>query len=89
MSDSFGARLALARTHLRISQAELARRAGYGHATHIVEIEKGRSEPRIGGAASFAEALGVHVDWLINGDAARAPEWLDAEQSETSKPDAA
>jgi transcriptional regulator with XRE-family HTH domain len=66
-TDSFGSRLRFARQKWRLSQTDLAKRAGVGVAT-IRRAENAYFEPRLDTARKLADALQVRVEWLLTGD---------------------
>jgi transcriptional regulator with XRE-family HTH domain len=68
MTDSFGSRLRFARQRWKLSQDELADKAGLGVAT-IRRSENGYFDPRLSTAQKLADALQVRVEWLLTGDA--------------------
>ena len=61
-----GERIAGERKALRLSQAELAERAGIGR-TQLSLIETGASHPSVRTTGKIANALGVKTDWLRTG----------------------
>ena len=68
MTDNFGLRLRFARQCWKVSQEELAVKAGVGVAT-IRRMENSYYDPRLSTAQKLADALQVRVDWLLTGDA--------------------
>lgn len=67
-------RLKTLRKQKDLSQQELAERAGV-HYTHIGRYERGQSKPTTETLRGLAEALGVSLDYLVDGatdDVARA-----------------
>ena len=70
MEDNFisgmGKRIYELRKQLRLSQEELAERAGTTKQT-ISLAEKGKQELRAGNVSKVADALGVSADYLLKG----------------------
>ena len=62
--EAFGASLLAARTRLRLSQQEVARRAGLTQAS-LSNYEKGRRDPSLLGALALAAALRVPLGRLL------------------------
>jgi len=63
---SLGLNIRLARTRARLSQEELARRAGLNR-TYLSQVENGHSDPTTSVVARLAEALGVSLADLLPG----------------------
>lgn len=63
---AFGERLRDLRVQKKLSQAELAEIIGVHH-THIGRYERGESRPLSKHLQSLANALGVSIDYLLNG----------------------
>lgn len=72
MSKEIGARIAEARQRSGLSQAELGEKSGIAQ-TQISRYEIGRAVPRRDALMKLADALGVHVGWLMEGPAYRPP----------------
>ncbi|MBN9527934.1 MAG: helix-turn-helix transcriptional regulator [Alphaproteobacteria bacterium] len=64
LSKHFGAAVRRHRTLIRLSQEELADRAGKDR-TYISGIERGRRNPTLDVLQSIADALGVDLDVLF------------------------
>ena len=64
MAEHLGDRIRLARTRLRLSQAELARRIGIS-TTAMNQIEMGVTDPRASRIKAIAEVLNVSTDYLF------------------------
>ena len=62
--EAFGASLLAARTRLRLSQKEVARRAGLTQGS-LSNYEKGTRGPSLIGALALAAALGVPLESLL------------------------
>lgn len=62
----FGSRLRFGRECWKLTQDELAKKAGVGAAT-IRRMEAGKYDPRLSTAAKLADALQVRVEWLLIG----------------------
>ena len=71
-ASTFGDRLARARDHADMTQAELARRLGVKHVT-IRNWESDRSEPRANRLQMLSGLLGVSIIWLMTGEGEGAP----------------
>ncbi len=72
-SHEFGARLALARKALGLTQRELALAIGVGE-RFIVDLESGKPTAQLGKALAAAKAAGMHlVDDADVGRTGRAP----------------
>lgn len=69
---TFGDRLALAREHAGMDQAQLARRLGVKLQT-IQNWEADRAEPRANRLQMLAGLLNVSIIWLMTGSGAGAP----------------
>lgn len=69
---TFGDRLALAREHSGMDQAQLARRLGVKLQT-IQNWEADRAEPRANRLQMLAGLLNVSIIWLMTGSGAGAP----------------
>ena len=69
---TFGDRLALAREHAGMDQAQLARRIGVKLQT-IQNWETDRAEPRANRLQMLAGLLNVSIVWLMTGSGAGAP----------------
>lgn len=66
--DDFGNRLRWARERIGMSAAELGRQSEYKGGTSIYRIEVGDTRaPRTDVTIKMARALGVRVEWLIDG----------------------
>lgn len=66
--ESFGERLAYARTRARLTQTSLAARSGTTK-QRISNLERGRySSPRLATVDRLAAVLGVDANWLHFGD---------------------
>jgi transcriptional regulator with XRE-family HTH domain len=63
---AFGRRVRELRTRLRISQEELAHRAGL-HYTYVGGIERGERNPGLVNVGALAAALGVSLPDLFEG----------------------
>lgn len=64
MEETLGDRIRQARTRLRMSQAELARRIGIS-TTSMNQIEMGGTDPRASRITAIAEVLSVSTDYLL------------------------
>jgi transcriptional regulator with XRE-family HTH domain len=64
MEYTLGDRIRLARTRLRMSQAELARRIGIS-TTAMNQIEMGNTDPRASRIPAIARALHTTTDYLL------------------------
>lgn len=62
----FGARVAIVRETLGLTQLDLAKRAGLTR-TSITNIEAGRQRILLGDVKRFADALGIPVKSLLRG----------------------
>lgn len=71
-SSTFGDRLALAREHAGMDQAQLARRLGVRIAA-IQNWEDDRSEPRSNRLQMLSGLLGVSIIWLMTGEGDGGP----------------
>lgn len=69
---TFGDRLALAREHAGMDQAQLARRIGVKLQT-LQNWESDRAEPRANRLQMLAGLLNVSIVWLMTGSGAGAP----------------
>lgn len=69
--NTFSDRLKSAREAAGMTQAELAKKAGFSHQSAIANMEAGRAGSR--GVGSLAHALGVDAYWLETGKGARTP----------------
>jgi transcriptional regulator with XRE-family HTH domain len=69
---TFGDRLALAREHAGMDQAQLARRLGVKLVT-VQNWEADRAEPRANKLQMLAGLLNVSMIWLMTGSGAGAP----------------
>ena len=69
---TFGDRLALAREHAGMDQAQLARRLGVKLQT-LQNWETDRAEPRANRLQMLAGLLNVSIVWLMTGSGAGAP----------------
>ena len=69
---TFGDRLALAREHAGMDQAQLARRLGVKFQT-LLNWETDRAEPRANRLQMLAGLLNVSMVWLMTGDGVGAP----------------
>lgn len=69
---TFGDRLALAREHAGMDQAQLARRLGVKIQT-LRNWESDRAEPRANRLQMLAGLLNVSIIWLMTGSGAGAP----------------
>lgn len=65
--NNFGERLRLARNNKNISQRELSEKIGAAKGS-IPAYENGLTDPRMSVVKQIADALGVHVEWLITGN---------------------
>lgn len=63
----FGSRLRFARERWKLTQVQLADKAGVGVAT-VRRAENGYFEPRLESARRLADALHVRLEWLLTGD---------------------
>lgn len=64
LSKHYGAAVRQHRTLVRLSQEELAERAGLDR-TYISGIERGRRNPSLRNLQNIAEALGVDLDVMF------------------------
>ena len=80
-ASTFGDRLAKAREHAGMDQAQLARRLGVKVAT-IRNWESDRSEPRANRLSMLSGLLGVSIIWLMSGEGEGAPEADDSAASD-------
>lgn len=64
---SLGERIALARTAVGMSKAELARRVGKDTKT-VYRWEHDEAQPESASIAPIADATGVSVRWLLTGE---------------------
>ena len=62
----FGERLRLARTNKKITQRELAEKIGAAKGS-IPAYENGQTDPGMTVVKQIADALDVHIEWLISG----------------------
>lgn len=77
VAREFGRRVASRRTHLGLSQQELAERIGVDSAESVSRYERGHREPRISTLLRFADALQVSGSVLLPAsavDVATAPD---------------
>lgn len=65
MRQLFGTKLRYLRKQKKLSQSELARRAGLASYTHINHIEAGRRVPSLDLVVHIANVLGVTTDYLL------------------------
>jgi len=63
--ETLGDRIRLARTRMRMNQAELARRIGIS-TTSMNQMEMGTTDPRASRIKAIAEVLGVSTDYLLD-----------------------
>jgi len=63
--EDLGKRIRMARNEARLTQPQLADRAGVGHWTSVSAWERGENRPTLTNAAALADALDVSVDWLL------------------------
>lgn len=71
MATEYGKRLRLARLHAKLTQNELSKKTGVGQSTISTAEREGagsRETPK------FAQACGVDVYWLANGDGSMLPD---------------
>ena len=71
----FQFRLGQAVFHSGLTQEELAARVGVSRKT-IVGYLKGDTLPDAYHLATLGAVLNVSIDWLLNADTGRAPEWI-------------
>lgn len=72
--DSIGARIKAKRQERKLSQRELAVKAGWGeNQTRISSYESDRTEPSYSDIVKISRVLGVSASWLAFGDAEGAP----------------
>lgn len=65
---SIGKRIRELRIARKLTQTELARRAGMNHYQNLVRYEKGEVTPRFNKFQKIADALDVPVEYLLFGD---------------------
>jgi len=73
IKKSFGGRVKEARRSIGMSQDELAQKLGYESKSSISMIECGKQDLPLSKIYEVAEALGVSVSFLVDGDANRFP----------------
>lgn len=82
-----GKRLRLARDLGKLSQRELARRAGLGSERHVGLIEEGeRPNVTTDTAEKLCRALGLSLDWLLRGEG-EAPTEASVSEAMSRHPD--
>jgi transcriptional regulator with XRE-family HTH domain len=64
MEETLGDRIRIARTRVRMTQADLARRISIS-ATAMNAIEMGTTDPRASRIPALAEVLSVSTDYLL------------------------